>query len=73
MVTLNMNHVNGALRTIVNNLFYESLDTTLMWNIKSRQNIFLFSHKKFLKIFSKLMPLGHSLTFQFKYWIEVKI
>ena len=30
MVTLNMNHVNGALRTIVNNLFYESLDTTLM-------------------------------------------
>ena len=40
----------GALKAIVNNLFYESFDTTFMGNGKNYQNInfFFFSYKNFL-------------------------
>ena len=51
----------GALRTIVNKLFLENFNTTLMRNIKIKIKIvkkilaFFFSYKTFPKI------IGHSL------------
>ena len=46
-------------------LFLKNFDTIFVGNIKSSQKnkLFFFFHKKFLKIFLKLILLGYPLTF----------
>ena len=47
----------NALKVFANRLFLKSFYTTFIKNIKSSQNIYKKKiYKKFLKIFSKLMP-----------------
>ena len=56
----------SAFKIFVNELYYESFYTTSMENIKNYKYIYIeifFYHKKFLKIFPKLIFLGHPLTF----------
>ena len=68
-----------VLRTIVNKLFKESFHITLIGNIKSCKKLIfylLFFHKKFLKVFYKLMLLAYLLTFSIKnlfiyFWVLV--
>ena len=59
--------LTGVLGVFVDRSFLESFNTTFIGNIKklSRNQFFFFffPHKKFLKIFSKPMHLGHPLTF----------
>ena len=58
----------GAFKEYVNRLFQENFNTIFMKNIKNgkikNQFIYLFfSHKKFLKVILKPIPLEHPLTF----------
>ena len=57
--------LTGVLGVFVDRSFLESFNTTFIGNIKKllRNQFFFFPHKKFLKIFSKPMHLGHPLTF----------
>ena len=44
-----------------------------MENIKNNNNCFLFSHKNFLKIFFKPIPLKHTLTLPIIKYISFQI
>ena len=61
--------VTYVFKKIVNKLFLKSFDTSFMGNIKNHQKkvtvffFFLFSYKKFLKLFLKSISLRHLLTF----------
>ena len=57
--------LTSAFRTIDNKSFQKIFYTTSMVNRKNVKKliIFLFSRKKYLKIFSKPMSLRHLLTF----------
>ena len=62
----------GALRVIVNNLYYESFDIIFIRNKKNinKINYFSFSHKMFLKIVPKPIPLGNFFNISL-YYIEI--
>ena len=60
--------ITDVFKTIVNKLFLKSFDTSFMGNIKNHQKkvtifFFLFSYKKFLKLFLKPISLRRLLTF----------
>ena len=61
--------LSGALRTIINKLFLKSFyhyfhgKYILKKKLSKKLITLLFSHKTFLKIVSKPMPLRYSLTF----------
>ena len=60
--------LTDVLRVSVKRPFLKSFNTTFMINIKNCKKkliTFFFSYKKFLKIFSKPMPLVHPLTFPY--------
>ena len=54
----------SALRTIFNKSFKEIFDITFMKSCQKIEFYFIFP-KKFVKIYSKLMFLGHPLIFLF--------
>ena len=71
----------SSLRTLVNNLFYESFDITFMGNKKKCQNInfFFFSHKKIfltgflISALRALISISHKLFVKVCYIINLML
>ena len=61
----------NTFKFYINEPFKKTFNTTFMRNIKIEKKNPFFSHKKFLKIFYKPMPLRHLLTFSIIYFFRI--